>query len=350
MNKNSKLWFIIKIFIFIFLIGGILIFVIYEVFGLTYLPWLYKIIGSQEYKAEFKINGSDWISAESLSCFTDETMTCKVKAPEIKKDGSLILGWSYESDSNNASFIPGDEIILEAKKTTFYAITSKRVEVSKTIKIDHLVIEFEKGLQQEKSIGLRIKMLENLYAKWPFMFKYDEKLSFLTEESFGKYNNIYYDGANHWGQNYVDIKELNTDYTIIHELSHALDFNCTHGLNRITYKVANVGKHKYDTDYDYDNIKLISESEDYDFIGLYNKYVNANPSKRPLRDYSYLDSHEFFADSLAYYYDYKYQKQFHNTVNSEIINAVERLLADINSGKICVNTVNHKVMSIMDKK
>ena len=349
-KKRVGLRFFIKTLIIIFLMVGGFLFIIYKIFGLTYLTWLYKIIGPQEYKVEFKLNGADWISDEKLTCLTDKTMTCRVKAPEIMKEGALIIGWSYESDSKTASFIPGDEIILETKNTTFYAITDKRIETLKSIKIEKLVVDFEKGLSNDKSISGRIKTLEDLYTRWPFMFKYYEKLTILTDDTFAKYNDIHYNGTNHWGKNYIDIKGSNSDYTIIHELAHALDFNCTKGLNRITYKMTNIGKHKYDTDYDYDSTKMISESEEYDFIKLYQKYENTHPNKRPLKDYSYTDIYEFFADSLAYYYDYKYQKQYSGLVNKEIIDAVEKLIGDINSGKICSDKVNQTVMSIMEKK
>jgi len=337
---DKKILPIIKIIGFIILIVTILMILIYKIFGLTYFGWLFSIIGPQTYTATFELNGADGLSEKTLSCVTDSTMTCKVKAPIITRNGALIIGWGYKPDQVSPSFIQNDEIVLEAKNTTFYALTKPRIEVSKVLEIDSLVVEFEKGLHYEKNIDLRIKFLEKLHERWPFMFKYYENLNVLTLESFSKFNDAHYDGVNHWGQNYIDIKEANSDYTIIHELAHALDFNCTKGLYRITYKVANVGIHRYDTDFGYDIIKLISETDDYDFIKLYNKYKNVSSNKRPLKDYSYVDEHEFFADALAYYYDFKYEKNYYNVVNDEIINAVEKLINNINSGIVCQNQVN----------
>ena len=342
MRKKSRLLKTIKIVVIIIIVILVSLFLTYKIFGLTKMPWLFGIIGPQTYTAHFDINGADWISETSLSCTTDRTFTCKVKAPEISKKGSLIIGWNYGANLEVATFIPGDEIILDSKKTKFYAITIPRIEVSKVITIDNLVVEFEEGLKYYKNIDLRINSLQKLYSRWPFIFKYREKLSFLTNESFQRFNDVNYDGANHWGQRYIDIKESNSDYTFIHELAHTLDFNCTKGLNRVTYKSFSFGNHKYDTIYNYGLTKLISESEEYDFIKLYNKYKNAASNKRPLKDYSYTNEREFFADAITYYYDYKYENQYYNLVNKEIKDAVEKLIKDINSGLICQTTINQK--------
>ena len=56
--------------------------------------------------------------------------------------------------------------------------------------------------------------------------------------------------------------------------------------------------------------------------------------------------YEFFADALAYYYDYKYEKQYYDIVNNEVKLAVEEFINDINSGKICTDSVNQKFVKI----
>ena len=333
MNFNKKN--ILKVLIFIIVIIIIFLFLIYKIFGLSSLTFLSGIIGPQTYTAKFNINNADWISEKSVSCITDKTFTCKVKAPEIIKKGALIIGWNYEPDSKNASFLPGDEILIDSKTVNFYAITIPRIEVLKMFEIESLKIEFEKGLNYEKSVDLRIKSLNKLYRRWPFMFKNREKLNILTAESFQNFNKSTYDGVTYWGKRYIDINEADANYTIIHELAHALDFDCTIGLNRVTYKVSNWKKYKYDVDFNYDIVKLISESSDYDFIKLYDKYKNALSNKRPLTDYSYTNEHEFFADAMFYYYDYKYEHEYNDVINDEIKKAVEKLIEDINSGQIC---------------
>ena len=342
MNKENKIIHAIKILVSILVLVALILFIIYKNFGIKYFPWLSSFVGPQTCTVEFKKNGADWISSERLSCNTDETMTCKVRAPEIIRKGALIIGWAYEDDSKKASFLPGDEIILDSKNTIFYAITVPRIDVARILQIDSVDIEFEENLVYAKNIEIRAKSLNKLYGRWPFLFKQREKVSVLTASSFKKYNNVDYSGANHWGERYIDIKEANSDYTIIHELAHALDFNCTKGLHRLTYEISGWRTHKYETKFNYDSINLISESPEYDFVNLYNKYKNAPHNNRPLKDYSYTDEHEFFADSLTYYYDYKYENQYYNLMNKEIIAAVENLIKDINSGKICTNVIEQE--------
>ena len=344
LKNKSKIIFLIKIFVLVLSLIILFIFLVYKIFGLSYFPWLGNIIGPQIYVANFDINGADWISETNLKCSTDGTMTCKVKAPEIMKKGAIIVGWNYESNASLAAFMSGDEIILDNKKTKFYAITIPRIEVSKVIEMDSLIIEFELGLN-DKSIDLRIKSLEKLYSRWKFMFKYREKVSFLTKQSYKKFDDDNYNGVNRWEKRYIDIKEANSDYTLIHELAHAIDFNCTNGLYRKTYKVSNWKNHKYETDFNIDSLKLISESDEYEFVKLYNKYKKFPSNKRPLQDYSYTNEHEFFADAMTYYYDFKYEKQYDNIVNNEIVDAVEKLIKDIENKKICDNDIRQEFIN-----
>ncbi len=67
---------------------------------------------------------------------------------------------------------------------------------------------------------------------------------------------------------------------------------------------------------------------------IFNNYKNMK--NRPMRDYSYTNTNEFIAESIAYYYYYKYKNTIApakgNPLTSDIVSLVEKYISFAQNG------------------
>ena len=182
----------------------------------------------------------------------------------------------------------------------------------------------------EKNLKTKLKSIQKDYG---FLFKYIGKMRLLTEKN---YIEIYGDNYSYssgmtigpYLSSGVDIKAKNNDLNIgelVHELSHRLDRNCK----------------AYD-----DSEKRISEANEYGFKSLYAEFKSKEI--KPLRKYSYINEHEFFADAMAYYFTHKLKPEYNDDVlksytsyeeaktdYDKLYKKIENLIQKINSKNVC---------------
>lgn len=90
----------------------------------------YYALVFKEFVVTFDKNGADSISSTKEQCRLREgELTCFINTPEITRDGSEILGWSNNSDDQDAQILPGDQLEVE-NDLKLYAITRKNVEIT----------------------------------------------------------------------------------------------------------------------------------------------------------------------------------------------------------------------------
>ena len=102
---------------------------------------------SKTFTASFVSNGSS-LSSSSLSCTTKED-SCKIKTPQIHRDGYEVIGWSTDKNATSATYKVNEEISL-TKDQTYYAITKKT-----------LTLKFEKNGADSISASNRTCILYN---------------------------------------------------------------------------------------------------------------------------------------------------------------------------------------------
>ena len=173
------------------------------------------------------------------------------------------------------------------------------------------------------NVELTKGIVSTIHSRWPFLFKYDSYLMMVTDTKMSDlgHTNVLAFTYSNTGYTFINLDKMNRlhgasylEETIVHELTHKLDYLCTKT----------------------DGSDKFSNSSSYKFYNLYNKYKSKSSNSRPLRDYSYSSELEFFADCMSYYYMNKYNgKSWGNASGSEISIAVEEFLRDVNSGKIC---------------
>ncbi len=89
----------------------------------------YYSLAFEELTAKFESNGADSLSYSSDTCSLDgDEETCHVTAPEIKREGYDIVGWSLNKNATQSDVLEFDDITI-SDDVTYYAITRKEVTV-----------------------------------------------------------------------------------------------------------------------------------------------------------------------------------------------------------------------------
>ncbi len=88
---------------------------------------LYPVI-KNDITYSFDANGSKISKSEETCTIYNNQNSCRIRLPEITKDGWNIIGWSDNKESKTAKYKAGDYINV-SKNMTLYAITSKNLKV-----------------------------------------------------------------------------------------------------------------------------------------------------------------------------------------------------------------------------
>ena len=241
------------------------------------------------------------IAADSLSfyeatCDSYNGAGCYIDdIPIIYSAGNEIRGFALAPESSTMI------AVLEVKyydNVTYYArvyntISGSDYVMGYSLQIGNVVVEFETGMDANMVAGY-IEYMNQLYSDMPELFDMKGKIRMFKkatyETAYGRIGSQYINTAGCTSSGYtgsmVDIKlksetsvEEYRKGTIVHELSHAFDYY--YGTRTRNYNNGNIRSHT-------------------DVINLYNSYLNQSP--RPMRDYSYTNIAEFWADSSRWYY------------------------------------------------
>ena len=261
-----------------------------------------------------------------LTCESNFNEGCRINAPIIEKQGSRIIGWSKDKYASKAEYIPLDDILLMEKETTFYAIIEKRLNVQESFRVGNYIVEIEEGTRNSDKI---IEYLKLINEKWPFLFKIGGKITIMRKKT---YRFLWPNAKDTVGLAQPKTKTIDFDgddnstnlAVLVHELAHNFDINCQKYDKTETFlNVVQIYSLMFNKYY-YNEISKTKEFND-----LFNKYKNE--SNKPLRDYSYTDIKEFFADALGNYFEIKYNGYSILKTNDEIENLVSNFLANIDN-------------------
>ncbi len=245
------------------------------------------VVSYTEYKLHVNNQDLDYLSNNDITCKAYNTnKNCDVTLPQFNKKGYELKGYSLTNDSLTGYFFPKEEVTID-KDTYIYPIynTLMHNEVIKVKEVlyEPFIIEIENDCDLGKAEEL-INYLKKVIKEAPFLDN-NPKITLMGDETFDRIWTNQFAGKTYGvkSNKALDIrcsKAYNHDFyaTIVHELGHVWDFS-----------------------YSLDNSNTITEQNDV--INMYNKYRFSD--NRPLRDYSYTDIKEFFADMVRYYY-FKY--------------------------------------------
>ena len=238
---------------------------------------------------ELSFYSAECISYNGNGCYIDDM-------PIVYSPGNEVHGFALTPDAEDYMLA-----VLETKfysDATLYAriynsTSHSDYSVGYSEQIGNVIIEFETGMSATIVTGY-MDYIYQLHNDIPELFDMKGKIRMWTkttyETVYGRINSSLQNTAGCTTSIYtgsiVDIK-LKSDTsveeyrkgTIVHELSHALD-------NYYGTATRN-----------YNSGKIRDKS---DVLALYNSYLNVSP--RPLRDYSYTQIAEFWADSVRWYY------------------------------------------------
>ena len=282
-----------------------------EVISLKATSTYYAII-KQNVEIKFDKNQASSLSTYKTSCLS-YGKGCKIaEAPVITKPGYEIGGFSTNKNAEWGTVLDRNY----SENTTLYAIAKnhyrkKPLSVATTYKIGNMTMEIE------KSSGLSYNVYKTYYdhvkkvqSKMPWLYKSPGKINMMSNGTFSSiwgngWAGMAY-GIGEYRSNDVSLGSSVSEYskgTFIHEQGHV--FDSYYGIKTGT-----------------------GISGQTDVKNLYNKYSKWSSSSRPLRDYAYTNVGEFVAESIEYYYYYKYTNQKcpngGNQITSDIIKVFEK--------------------------
>ena len=268
--------------------------------------------GFEYYKTNVAADSLEFYEKTCLSfnnegCYIDDLPA--IYAPGYETHG-FTLNYddapSYYENSDIAIILAGYYPLLEkkyTKDTTVYArvfnmFSKNYFTLGESLKVGNVTVEFERGISSS-AYSEYVSYIRKLYNEIPILFAMKGKLMIATENTYRSINTNDGCGIDSWGctislylhsQSYVmDFSQIlgtyATKYTIVHELSHALD-------QAYGAYTKNILENKI--------------SDKTDLKNLFNSYKNMDPTSRPLSDYAYSDIVEFFAEANANYYGEKY--------------------------------------------
>ena len=271
----------------------------------------YYAIIKQTLTAYYKQNGADKLSISKASC-TSYGDGCVInQTPVISKKGYEVWGLSTSSNSGYGTAL--NKKIY--KDTTYYArvynqYRKKPLSVAANYSVGNMQIEVEKSSNLSYSTySTYYNFIKKVNSKMPYLYDAKGKINMMSNNTFvsiwGNWAGMAY-GTTEYRSNDVALTSSVSEYskgTFVHEQGHVFD----------TYYGLRTGK---------------GLSAQTDIKDLYNKYKKLSASKRPLRDYAYTNEAEFVAESIEYYYYYKFETvkcpNGGNQITSDIINALEK--------------------------
>ena len=241
-------------------------------------------------QSSYKYNDFDYIEypSRSKSCTVYNTGSCKIKIPFVDVKGlsssgfvakksnpdtyvSYIIGQSYDFNQNTTLYVSFYN--FDKFKNSIFNNVGTRLEYKNKQGI--IIIDFEKDCNATN----HKKFFDTLNSKAPYLFSGNMKITIYKPSTFNKGFSAFkeHDGLNYGYSSHrllaIKYYEDGAYSLIVHELAH-----------------------RWNSIYSLKNNKSIQES----FSNLYTKYKPL--SNRPMRDYSYNNLSEFFADTVMTYY------------------------------------------------
>ena len=261
-----------------------------------------------------KATALSFYNNEHTKCTSYNGNGCNIKwVPTIIAPGNVVHGFSQTPD--------GAEINVAKTKfkqnTTLYARVYDKVDGSSKISsfrlgryevVGNIVVEVEAGLSERVTTDF-INFVKNIYQDFPSLFMWNGTITLLTQRT---YQNMYGKDSggitNHGTGFSKDFSHISTYYstsgsdinyhlgTVVHEITHAYNYGIywNGGMDSAISKTSDINN-------------------------IYNKYKNG--SSRPLTDYAYTNTSEFFSEIMREYYrrhrnqkynDYPYKAKDNN--------------------------------------
>lgn len=239
----------------------------------------------------FNANGASYIDYNSKTCeLYNGNTSCDIVIPNVDKPGMISYG--FNESLSNTDFKPkyiSNETYSFSDSITLYADFStstfryRNISVYSQKKYNNITLEVESVCNYDEIE----RKVNKLFNDWPSIFKYNLKVTYLSESSFKRIHSeddaigITYGPDAKYGNPklFVDLICDTTGDIFVHEMMHYHDF-----MYELKYRS-----------------KLSDSSE---LSSLYNKYKYS--SDRPLRDYSYVNREEFMAEIAMFYYSKYY--------------------------------------------
>ena len=278
----------------------------------------YYAIVKEKLTATFNKNGADSLSFYNTSCISYGAGCLLTDAPLIYKKGHETWGgFSFGSPSNSANGVINKKITSNTSlyaKQVIWTGHPTSLAISKSYKINGISIDVEKTNNLPYSVYNKYYNLlnESVYKNMPYLFDYKGKIRMVSYNTYVQKlwskgsAGVTYGYGNEYSNIDMRLDNSYSEYSfgsIVHELGHAFDY----------YYGVKTGK------------ALNAQS---DVVELYNKYKKMSSSNRPLRDYAYTNEKEFVAESIEYYYYYKYSNvtcpNGGNKITSDIIKVFEK--------------------------
>ena len=260
----------------------------------------YYLTMSKDINITYKKNGADKIGNSTAeekktkcSIYNKET-SCEVTLPSIEAKNKDILGWARKDSTDYKK--PGNTFKI-SQNTTLYANTKNKTNssssssgpkiTSSTSSNGEFVIgkvTFKKEKMDSSKYSTYQSRMENVAKTVPQLFYYPTTVTLMSKSNFeAKYGKSKYatiTGSSKNKEVIVKNSLTDTEYMVqltIHELAHALD----------EYFVSHIGWSK-----------IISQqgtiTVQYDIL--------KGRTNKPLRNNSYKNYKEFWADAVMYYY------------------------------------------------
>lgn len=235
----------------------------------------------------FNANGASYIDYNSKTCeLYNGNTSCDIVIPNVDKPGMISYG--FNESLSNTDFKPkyiSNETYSFSDSITLYAdfnvstFRYRNISVYSQKKYNNITLEVENVC----NYGDIERKVNKLFNDWPSIFKYNLKVTYLSESTFKRIHSeddavgITYGPDAKYGNPklFVDLICDTTGDIFVHEMMHYHDF-----MYELKYRS-----------------KLSDSSE---VSSLYNKYKYL--SDRPMRDYSYVNREEFMAEMAMFYY------------------------------------------------
>lgn len=224
----------------------------------------------------------------TLNCEKDVDGNCSIIIPMFNKKGYIPVGYSNNIGDNKVTINFGDKYTLTKTNETIYPVYIEYPE----IKIPNLSSDYaitkayvDVGYNCPSNIvNSYIDSMKKINGNWSFLFHY-QKITLLNSNDIK--NSI--DGNLPGNAFTIKVKDyLNLSPTVA-ECSDRFNDIYLHMIHQLVHSMDNMYEKKYN--------KLASNEDDVK--SLFNKYKN---EKKYLQRYSYMNSSEFFADLLTFYY------------------------------------------------